>query len=108
MARIGNSPAGQELVLPVGRAFDVTAVRVQTGFRRVADGARESDWSLKLTNASDQQTTVQVIERIGGDWTILSSSHDPQIMSAAAVRFDVMVPAGGEVELRYSVSIRNQ
>lgn len=107
MAGIGNSPAGQELVLPVGRAFDVTAVRTQTGFRRVGDNGRESDWAVKLTNASDQDTTVQVMERIGGDWTILSSSHDPQILSAAAVRFDVVVPAGAEVELRYSVSVRN-
>ncbi len=107
MARIANTPAGQELLLPIGRAFDVTAVRSQTGFRRIANNERESDWSVTLTNASERQTTVQVIERIGGDWTILSSSHDAQIMSAAAVRFDVAVPAGGEAELRYSVSVRN-
>ena len=107
LSRIGNTPSGQELLLSVGRAFDVTAVRSQTGFRRIANNERESDWSLKLSNVSDEEVTVQVIERIGGEWQILSSSHDPQIMSTAAVRFDVSVPAGGETELLYSVSVRN-
>ena len=107
MSRIGNTPVGQELLLSVGRSFDVTAVRSQTGFRRIGNNERESDWSLKLSNASDVEATVQIIERIGGDWRILSSSHDPQIMSTAAVRFDVMVPPAGDAELLYSVSIRN-
>ncbi len=107
MAGIDNTPAGQEIVLPAGRAFDLTGVRSQTGFRRVANNERQSDWSITLSNASDEETEVQVIERIGGDWTLLSSSHDPQIISAAAVRFDVTVPAGGDAELRYSVSVRN-
>ncbi len=107
MSRVANTPAGQTLLLPVGRAFDITAVRSQTGFRRIDNNERESDWSLKLSNASDEEVTVQVVERIGGDWRILSSSHDPQITSTASVRFDVTVPAAGEAELLYSVSVRN-
>lgn len=103
---IGHTPARQELVLPVGEAFDVTVTRVQTEFDRLGDDAFESAWRLELANATDDPVVVQVIEQVDGDWELLSSSHEAERMSAAAVRFSVPVPAEGEAELTYRIRVQ--
>jgi len=105
IASIPDSPAGQELVLPVGVAFDIVAERTQTGFTRVSRDVRTSAWLLQLRNASDREVTVEVIERIPGDWEILSSSHVPTATNARAARFELTIPAGGSVELTYEVQV---
>lgn len=105
IAAIGDSPAGQELVLPVGTAFDVTAERLQTSFTRVSRDVRTSAWQIELSNASDREVTVEVVERIPGDWKLLSSSHEPTATSARAARFELDVPAGGTVVLTYEVQV---
>ena len=105
IASIPDSPAGQELVLPVGVAFDIVAERTQTEFTRVSRDVRTSAWSVQLRNASDLEVTVEVIERIPGDWKILSSSHTPTATNARAARFELTVPAGGSVELTYEVQV---
>lgn len=104
---IPNSPAREELVLTVGRAFDIGGTRTQTDFRRPEGDVRESDWEVELVNRTDADVTVQVLERIDGDWEILESSHEPRQLSAHRVRFDVPVPAGGEATLTYRVRVEN-
>jgi hypothetical protein len=107
IAAIGDSPAGQELVLPVGTAFDVTAERIQTAFDRVERDVRTSAWRIELSNASDRDVTVEVVERIPGDWEILSGSHEPIATSARTARFELDVPAGGSTVLTYEVQVRD-
>jgi len=104
---IPNSPAREELVLTVGRAFDIGGTRTQTDFRRPEGDVRESAWEVELVNRTEENVTVQVLERIDGDWEILESSHDPRQLSAHRVRFDVPVPAGGEATLTYRVRVEN-
>lgn len=102
---IPNTPAGEELLLTVGRAFDIQGTRTQTEFERPGDDLYESAWRIELVNRSDEAVTVQVIETIQGDWQILQSSHDAERLSASRVRFDVRVPADGEATLTYRVRV---
>lgn len=104
---VPNTPAGEEVLLTVGRAFDVVGTRTQTDWERTADDVHESSWRIELVNRSDEPVVVRVIESIQGDWEILSSSHDPQRLSASRVRFDVSVPADGEATLTYEVRVES-
>jgi hypothetical protein len=107
IASIGDSPPGQELVLPVGTAFDITAERVQTAFERVARDVRASTWRIELSNATERDVTVEVVERIPGDWEIVSSSQEPVATNARTARFELAVPAGGSTVLTYEVQVRD-
>lgn len=103
---IANTPAGEELVLTVGRAFDVGGTRTQTDYERAGDDVYESAWEIELVNRSDEDVVVRVIEPLEGDWEILESSHDAERLSATRVRFEVPVPADGEATLSYRVRVR--
>jgi len=50
--------------------------------------------------------SVEVNEPIGGDWTMLRSSHKWTKTAAFAAAFDVPVEAGGEAVLTYRVRVR--
>lgn len=107
IAAIDNTPKEQELVLDTGYAFDIVGTRTQTDYTRVDGNRYESAWRVELTNESDEDVIVQVIERIAGDWTILNTTHEAEQISAGMVRFRVPVPAGGETTLEYRVSVRS-
>ena len=106
MAGIPNTPAGEDLRLGTGQAFDVIGTRTQTDYERVSGNVYHSAWKVELENSSDEDVTVQVIEQLSGDWEILESTHDAEKLSAASVRFRIAVPAGGSRTLEYRVSVR--
>lgn len=101
--RIPNTPAGEQVTLTVGRAFDVVGVRTQTGYEQTAPDVHESAWEVELSNRTEERVVVQVVDRIDGDWKIVDSSHEPRRLTAGLVRFDVAVPADGEATLTYRV-----
>lgn len=107
VAGVPNTPREQELLLNVGFAFDIIGTRTQTDFNRAANNTYESEWRIELTNESDEDVVVQVVERLSGDWTIMNSSHSFEKISAGSALFRVNVPAGGEATLEYRVSVRN-
>jgi len=107
IAAINNTPKEQELVLNIGLAFDIIGTRTQVDYSRPDGNRYESEWRVELTNESEEDIVVQVVERMTGDWTIMSSSHTAEKISAGAVLFRIPVPAGGEAELNYRVSVRS-
>jgi hypothetical protein len=106
IAAIDNTPREQELVLNVGYAFDIIGTRTQTDYTRPDGNRYESAWRVELTNQTDEDVEVQVLERIAGDWTIMNTTHEAEEISAGAVLFRVPVPAGGEAVLEYRVAVR--
>ncbi len=106
MAAIGNMPKGRDLHVTTGLAFDIVGTRTQTDYSRRGGNVYESAWKIELGNASEDDVTVEVIERLSGDWTIMESTHTAEKLSATAVRFRVEIPAGGRSVLEYRVSVR--
>jgi hypothetical protein len=114
-ARIDHSPAGEDLRLEAGTAFDITAKRVQTSYSTRRDSSAQSgtwrtiataDYRVTLTNAGNTSATVDVIEQRGGEWTVVSSSLKAEKLSSTKTRFRVPVPAGGKVTtLTYRVRV---
>jgi len=111
---IGHTPAGKELVIPTGTAFDVTATRVQTDYsvaRAVATANAPTRtvvtaaYRVTLQNAKDSSVVVEVREDRGGEWSIVDSSIPPVKRSSTRVVFPVTIPAKGTVALTYRVRV---
>jgi hypothetical protein len=104
-----HTPAGEDLRLSSGNAFDVTARRVQTAYATRRDSLRTwatAEYSVTLTNAKDSSVTVDVLEQRPGEWRVLSSSVPGEKLSSTTTRFRVIVPARGEKVLTYRVQVK--
>ena len=112
-ASMEHTPAGRDLRLAAGVAFDLTARRVQTGYvtRRdstAAQGVRTvatADYRVTVRNATDSAATVDVIEERAGEWSVVKSSVPAEKLSTVRTRFRVKVPARGEAEVTYRLRI---
>jgi hypothetical protein len=112
-AALEHTPAGRELRLDAGVAFDLTARRVQTSYvtRRdstKAHGVRTiatADYRVTVRNATDSVATVDVIEERAGEWAVLSSSVPAEKLSTVRTRFRTKVPARGETAVTYRLRI---
>ncbi|MDW7771627.1 MAG: DUF4139 domain-containing protein [Desulfobulbaceae bacterium] len=109
--RIDHTPENETLRLKLGDAFDVTANRKQTDFKKVSGFTRydyvfESAYRLELKNAKKESVTVKVVEPLPGDWEILEESlHHEKPTSSTAV-WQVEVPSLGETVLTYRVRVK--
>ena len=104
--RIGHTAKNETVRLKLGEAFDITAERRQTGYRKLADNLAESAYRVELRNAKDEPVTVRVQETLPGDWEIVQESIKGNKESARANVWQVAVPAGGKTVLEYSARVK--
>jgi hypothetical protein len=112
-ARLDHTPAGTDLRLNAGNAFDITAKRIQTSYvtRRDSTKARgphtvaTADYRVTLKNAGDSTVTVLVQEERAGEWSVVSSSVPAEKVSSTITRFRVRVPSVGEAALTYRIRV---
>ncbi|MDP1610273.1 MAG: DUF4139 domain-containing protein [Sulfuritalea sp.] len=104
--RIGHTAKNEKLKLRLGEAFDITAERKQTSYKKIADNVIESAWRIELRNAKDEAVTVKVQEPMPGDWEMLQESHKHTKESARVASWNVAVPAGGATVLEYTVRVK--
>jgi hypothetical protein len=103
---IDHTPRDERVRIKVGEAFDVVGDRRQMEYQVVSSCVAESAWEIELRNHKDDDVEVQVWEPIGGDWEILSSSHEATRVDARTFRFTVPIPARGAVTVEYRVRVR--
>src|SRR5438309_966145 len=117
-ATIDHTPAGSDVRLYTGDAFDVTSEWLQTDWRTEplqrqpitgAAGPQKLTASYRVTlrNAKADAVTVDVIERHQGEWKVTESSMPAERLSAGEVRFRVPLPAGGSVQLTYTIEAKS-
>jgi hypothetical protein len=112
-ASLNHTPAGSDLKLNAGTAFDITAKRLQMNYatRRDSTKARgvhtlaTADYRVTLKNATDSAVTVDVEEERAGEWSVLSGSVPVEKVSSTISRFRVRVPARGEAALTYRIRV---
>jgi hypothetical protein len=92
--------------LRLGEAFDITADRRQTQWRKLGETTSESTYRIELRNAKDEAVTVRIVEPIPGDWEILQESHRSVRESARSAAWSVSVPAGSSAVLEYTARVR--
>jgi hypothetical protein len=109
--RIDHTPENETVRLKLGNAFDITADRKQTDFRKLAGFAKynyvfESAYRIELKNGKDDDVEVKVVEPMPGDWEILSENHSHKKISSSEAEWLVKIPAKGSAELVYRVKVK--
>ena len=104
--RIEHTARNEKLKLRLGEAFDITAERKQTNYKKIADSVSESTWRIELRNAKDEAVVVRVQEPMPGDWEMVQESQKHTKESARVASWNVTVPAGGSALLEYGVRVR--
>ncbi|MFQ5353339.1 MAG: DUF4139 domain-containing protein [Thermodesulfobacteriota bacterium] len=103
--KVRHTPATREVRLNTGIAFDVTAERKQTGYKRISSVLYDRSWEVKIRNSKAQEVTVSLVEPLSGSWEILSSSHPYTKIDAFTIKFEVPVPAGEEIRVAYRARV---
>jgi hypothetical protein len=109
--RIDHTPKNETVRLKLGDAFDVTADKKQTDFRKLSGTSRynyvfESAYEIVLKNAKPEAVTVTVREPMPGDWTMVSESQPHTKAAAGTAEWKVRVPADGKATLTYRARVR--
>ena len=108
--RIDHTPRNETVRLKLGEAFDVTADKKQTDFKKLprpikGSNAFESAYEIVLKNAKKERVTVTVQEPIPGDWKIIDSSHPSKKAASNTAVWTLDVPADGKTTLTYRVQV---
>jgi hypothetical protein len=109
--RIDHTPRNEKIRLKLGDAFDVTADKKQTDFKRReatnhASYVFDSAYEIVLKNAKKEPVTVTVREPVPGDWKMLEESHKHAKVAAGTAEWKIPVPAEGSATLKYRVQVR--
>ncbi|KPJ96075.1 MAG: hypothetical protein AMS18_01675 [Gemmatimonas sp. SG8_17] len=104
--QIDHTPRDERVRIKMGEAFDVVGDRRQMDYSVISGCVSESTWEISVRNHKDEAAEVQIVEPVGGDWEIISSSHEAVKLDAHTFRFTVDVPARGEVTVEYRVRVR--
>lgn len=104
--RIDHTAKDAAVKLKLGEAFDITATRIQTAYKRLSDNSTETSYRIELHNAKDGGVTVRVQEPLPGDWEIVQETHRHSQDSAHFAVWNIDVPAGGATILEYTARVR--
>jgi hypothetical protein len=108
---ITHTPKNEEVRLKLGDAFDITAKRKQTDFKKIDGTGRynyvyESAYQVEIKNAKKEAVTVTVQEPMPGDWEILEKSHNFTKETSGTAKFTVNIPAEGSAVLKYRTRVK--
>ena len=106
-----HTPKNEKVRLKLGDAFDVTADKKQTDFKKVAGNSKynysfESAYEIVLKNAKKEAVTIKVQEPMPGDWNVISESHPHTKGASNTAVWNVTVPAEGKTTLTYRALVR--
>ena len=103
---IDHTPRDEEVRIKMGEAFDVVGDRRQMDYTVISGCVSESSWRIDLRNHKHEDVEVTLVEPVGGDWEILSSSHPFTQLDAWTFTLNPEVAANGETTVEYTVRVR--
>jgi hypothetical protein len=103
---IDHTPKNETVRLKLGSAFDVTADKKQTDFKKASDREYRTAFEITLKNAKKEPVIVTVQEPIGGDWSILSESIPHTKINSHLAQWKIKVPAEGKTTLNYRAIVK--
>lgn len=101
---IGHTPAGSELSIKIGDAFDVSSQATLVSETKISKTRSRYEMKYLLRNAKDQPVTVEL--RQGGLWRdgeVKAESLKSRRIDARTLGWSVPVPANGETTLTFTV-----
>lgn len=103
---IDHTPKNETVRLKLGSAFDVTADKKQTDFKKASNREYRTAFEITLKNAKKEPVIVTVQEPIGGDWTILSESAPHTKVNSQLAQWQIKIPAEGKTTLTYRAIVK--
>lgn len=103
---IDHTPRNEELRIKMGEAFDVVGDRRQMDYTVISSCVSESTWRVDLRNHKEEDVEVMLVEPVGGDWEMLSSTHPFEQTDAWTFTLNPRIEAGGETRVEYRVRAR--
>ncbi len=103
---IDHTPRDEMLRIKMGEAFDVVGDRRQMDYTVISSCVSESTWRVDLRNHKDEDVQVMLVEPVGGDWQILSSTHPYEKVDAWTFTMSPRVESRGETRVEYRVRAR--
>ena len=107
--RIDHTPENEIVQLKLGEAFDVTANKKQTDFKKAAwssGTAYESAYEIELKNAKDEAVTVKVTEPVPGDWEMLEESAPHKKETSNTAVWEIKVEPKASTTLTWRVRVK--
>ena len=102
---IKHTPEGEPVRIRIGDAFDVVGVQKQMDWEKISARVYESSWQVTLRNRKDKKIVVRVLEPVGGEWKIVSSSRPYKRLEARKIEFSVPLPSKAEKILTYRIRV---
>jgi hypothetical protein len=103
---IDHTPRDETLRIKMGDAFDVVGDRRQMDYTVISSCVSESTWRVDLRNHKDEDVEVTLVEPVGGDWEMISSTHDWERVDAFTFTLSPDVEARDETRVEYRVRVR--
>lgn len=101
---IGHTPAGSELSIKTGEAFDVSSQATLVAETKVSRTRSRYEMRYLLRNAKDQPVTVELRQGgLGRDGEVKAESLKSRRIDARTLGWSVPVPANGETTLTFTV-----
>ncbi len=109
--RVDHTPENEIIRLKLGDAFDITADKKQTDFKKLGGFTRynyvsESAYEIIVKNAKSEAVIVKVLEPVPGDWEIIEESDSHKKETSSTASWHLKVPAKGEKTLTYRVQVK--
>jgi hypothetical protein len=99
-----HTPRGSELSVKTGEAFDVTVQPTLVKMEKVSTWRSRYSMSYVVRNARSEPATVQVVQPgLWRDGKVVTESAPSKRLNASTLAWDVVVPAGGETTLTFTV-----
>ncbi len=108
---IDHTPRNETVRLKLGEAFDVTADKKQTDFKKLPNPAKgsalfESAYEIMLKNAKKEAVTVTLQEPIPADWKMVKENHPHTKAASNTAVWKITIPAEGKTTLNYRVQVK--
>lgn len=103
---INHTTKNETIKLRLGEAFDITADRKQTSYKKLGETTTETSYRIDLRNAKDEAVTVRVQEPLFGDWEITQENHRSTKESSSTAVWNIAIPAGGSAVLEYTARVK--
>ena len=108
---VDHTAKNETVRLKLVNAFDVTADKKQTDFKRTSTSGKynyqyESAYEIVIRNAKKEAVVVTVQEPIPGDWQIQTESQPHAKSSSNTAAWKVRVPAEASTTLVYRATVR--
>ncbi|HSO71443.1 MAG TPA: DUF4139 domain-containing protein [Thermodesulfobacteriota bacterium] len=103
---VDHTPKDEKIRVKMGEAFDLTAVRKQLNWEKIASDNYEASFEISLRNHKKEDVVIKVVEPLPGDWKVLEHSHPFTKMDSGTLAFEVPVARDKEANLIYRVRLK--